>query len=257
MNLLPRLALLLLSLSSTWALDLAKLVPQGYVNDYANVIPRPQRLSLERYAAAIEKQTGAELSIVTLPTLEGEPIEDVANTLYRRWGIGKKGKDEGLLLLLVVNDRRSRLEVGYGLEPILPDGASGDVLRQMRPALREGAYGDALSTAAHYLGDRIGRAKGVTIADEATPRPSRPRAEERPIPIWLMIAGGLLFLYLLATGNVGGAFFLLSMLTGGRGGGRHHRGGGGGGFGGYDSGGGGFGGFGGGDSGGGGASSDW
>jgi uncharacterized protein len=260
MNLLPRLALLLLSLSaawapSAWAIDLGKLVPQGYVNDYANVIPRPQRLALERYAATVEKQTGAELSIVTLPTLEGEPIEDVANNLYRRWGIGKKGKDEGLLLLLVVNDRRSRLEVGYGLEPILPDGASGDVLRQMRPALREGAYADALSTAAHYLGNRIAQSKGVAIAEETAPRPSRPRAEERPIPLWLMIGGGLLFLYLLATGNVGALWMLASLFSGGRGG--HHRGGGGGGFGGYDSGGGGFGGFGGGDSGGGGASSDW
>lgn len=256
MNLLSRLAVLLLFAATSSALDLGKLVPQGYVNDYANVLPSAQRLALERYAAAVEKQTGAELSLVTLPTLEGEPIEDVANSLYRRWGIGKKGKDEGLLLLLVVNDRRTRLEVGYGLEPILPDGAAGDVLRQMRPALREGAYGDALSTAAHYLGSRIGQAKGVTIADEATPRPSRPRAEERSIPIWLMIAGGLLFIYLLSTGNVGAAWFLLSMLSSGRGGGRHHRGGSGGGFGGYD-GGGGFGGFGGGDSGGGGASSDW
>jgi uncharacterized protein len=254
MNLLPRLALLLLSLSAAWALDLGKLVPQGYVNDYANVIPGPQRLALERYAALVEKQTGAQLAIVTLPTLEGEPIEDVANTLYRRWGIGKKGKDEGLLLLLAVNDRRSRLEIGYGLEPILPDGASGDVLRQMRPALREGAYADALSTAAHYLGNRIAQGKGVALAEESTPRPARARPAERPIPLWLMIGGGLLFLYLLATGNVSALWLLSSLFSSG---GSHHRGGGGGGFGGYDSGGGGFGGFGGGDSGGGGASSDW
>jgi uncharacterized protein len=249
-----RLALLLLSLTSAWAIDLGKLVPQGYVNDYANVIPRPQRLALERYAALVEKQTGAQFAIVTLPTLEGEPIEDVANTLYRRWGIGQKGKDEGLLLLLVVNDRRSRLEVGYGLEPILPDGASGDVLRQMRPALREGAYGDALSTAAHYLGNRVAQGKGVALAEDSTPRPSRARPAEQPIPLWLILAGGALFLYLLATGNVSAAWFLASMLSGGRS--HHHRGGSGGGFGGYD-GGGGFGGFGGGDSGGGGASSDW
>jgi uncharacterized protein len=253
MNLL-RLATLLLSLSAAWALDLGKLVPQGYVNDYANVIPGPQRLALERYAATVEKQTGAQLAIVTLPTLEGEPIEDVANTLYRRWGIGKKGKDEGLLLLLAVNDRRSRLEIGYGLEPILPDGASGDVLRQMRPALREGAYGDALSTAAHYLGNRIAQSKGVALAEESTPRPARARPAERPIPLWLMIGGGLLFLYLLATGNFSALWILSSLLSSGRG--HHHRGGSSGGFGGYDSGGG-FGGFGGGDSGGGGASSDW
>lgn len=85
MHPLLRLApLLLLALSSALALDLSKLVPQGYINDYANVIPAPQRLALERYAANLEQQTGAQIAIVTLPSLDGEPIEDVANSLYRR-----------------------------------------------------------------------------------------------------------------------------------------------------------------------------
>ena len=94
-----RLAIAFWIAASGWALDLGKLVPQGYVNDYANVIPAAQREALERYCAAVEKATGAQMALVTLPTLEGEPVEDVANSLYRRWGIGKKGKDEGLLLL--------------------------------------------------------------------------------------------------------------------------------------------------------------
>ena len=66
------------------------------------------------------------------PRLEGEPIEDVANTIYRAWGVGQKGKNEGILLLLAIGDRRNRLEVGYGLEPILPDGFVG--LRAARDA---------------------------------------------------------------------------------------------------------------------------
>ncbi len=247
-----RLAIAFCMAASVWALDLGKLVPQGYVNDYANVIPAAQRESLERYCAAVEKATGAQMALVTLPTLEGEPVEDVANSLYRRWGIGKKGKDEGLLLLLIVGDRRSRLEVGYGLEPILPDGSAGAVLREMRPALREGAYGDALIAASHYLGTRIGQAKNVTVEDGAAPQPERRRKKEGAIPLWLMIVGGIFLLYLIGSGNIGAAWMLGSVLSG--------RGGrGGGGFGGYDGGGGsgGFGGFGGGDSGGGGSSSDW
>jgi uncharacterized protein len=246
-----RLAFILLQALAACALDLGQLVPQGYVSDYANVIPRAQRDALERYCTAIEQQTGAQMAIVTLPTLEGEPVEDVANALYRRWGIGKKGKDEGLLLLLVVNDRRSRLEVGYGLEPILPDGSAGDVLREMRPALREAAYGDALIAASKLLGTRIAQGKQITLADDAAPRPQKQRKSERAIPLWLMIVGGLFLLFLIGSGNSGMAWMLGSVLMN-RGGGR-----GGGGFGGYDSGGGGFGGFGGGDSGGGGASSDW
>lgn len=235
--------------TSGWALDLGKLVPQGYVNDYANVIPASQRVALERYCAAVEKATGAQMALVTIPTLEGEPVEDVANSLYRRWGVGKKGKDEGLLLLLVVGDRRTRLEVGYGLEPILPDGSAGTVLREMRPALREGAYGDALVAASHYLGTRIATAKNVAVEDEVTPQPVQRRKKEGAVPLWLMVLGGIFFLYLLGSGNLGAAWMLGSVFSG-----RSDRGGGG--FGG-GGGSGGFGGFGGGDSGGGGASSDW
>ena len=247
-----RLAFVFWLVASGWALDLGKLVPQGYVNDYANVIPASQREVLERYCAAVEKATGAQMALVTIPTLEGEPVEDVANSLYRRWGIGKKGKDEGLLLLLVVGDRRTRLEVGYGLEPILPDGSAGSVLREMRPALREGAYGDALLAASHYLGTRIAKAKNVEVEGGATPEPVQRRKKEGAVPLWLMIVGGIFFLYLLGSGNLG-ALWLLGSIFSGRGGGG---GGGGGGFGG-GGGAGGFGGFGGGDSGGGGSSSDW
>ena len=67
-----------------------------------------------------------------------------ANTLFRQWGVGKKGKDEGIMLLLAIKDHRDRIEVGYGLEPILPDGFAGSVLRGMRPLLRQGAYGQAM-----------------------------------------------------------------------------------------------------------------
>ena len=73
--------------------------------------------------------------------------------------MGQKGKNEGILLLLSIEDRRSRLEVGYGLEPILPDGLSGSILRQMRPALRQGDYGDAMLAAAETIGDTIAQAK--------------------------------------------------------------------------------------------------
>ena len=75
------------------------------------------------------------MAIVLVDTLEDEPIEDVANRLYREWGIGKKGKDEGILLLLAVKDHKQRAEIGYGLEPIVPDGYAGGVLRGIRPIL--------------------------------------------------------------------------------------------------------------------------
>jgi uncharacterized protein len=246
------------------AVDFTALQPQGYVSDFGQVIDPANRAEIESYCAAVERATGAEIAIVTIPSLEGEPAEDVANALFRRWGVGKKGANEGIMLLLSIRDRRARLEVGYGLEPIIPDGAAGGILRTMAPFLRQGQYGPALLEAAREIGSRIAKEKGVEI-DSATARRPRPRQREQQFPIGLIIGGIVLFA-------------VLSGMFGGGGGGRHTRGGfggmlpglilgnmmgrsfggrhSGGGFGGFDSGGG-FGGFGGGDSGGGGASSDW
>ena len=245
--------------ATAFGLDLNKLKPQGYVNDFAHVLDDASHARLEAYCGRVEQVTGVQMAIVTIDTLDGEPIEDVTNTLYRRWGVGKKGKDEGIMLLLAIKDRRDRLEVGYGLEPILPDGFAGSVLREARQLLRQNAYGAALFAAAEEMGNRIAAAKGVAL--DIGLRPQRRVVNQRPGIPWPFIVIGIIVLLMLMRGGGGGGF-LTGMILGnllGRGG----RGGwGGGGFGGYDSGGGGgggggFGGFGGGDSGGGGASSDW
>ena len=254
--LLPVLALV----SPLFSLDLDKLKPQGYVSDFAHVLDDSSRARLEEYAGRVEQATGVQMALVTLDSVDGEPIEDVANSLYRKWGVGKKGKDEGILLLLAIKDHRDRIEVGYGLEPILPDGFDGSVLRTARPLLRQGAYGDALFTAADEMGSRIAAAKGIALNFSVRPRLRQVQA--RPSIPWPIVVIGILFLLFLLRRGGGGGGFLTGMILGnllGRGGGGGW--GGGGGFGGYDSGGGGggggFGGFGGGDSGGGGASSDW
>ncbi len=253
------LAPLLALAAALAALDLDKLKPQGYVSDFARVLDQPSRARLEDYAGRVEQATGVQMAIVTIDSLDGQPIEDVTNSLYRKWGVGKKGKDEGIMLLLAIKDHRDRVEVGYGLEPILPDGFDGSVLRAARPLLQQGAYGQALFAAADQMGSRIAAAKGVALNFSLRPR-LRPVQERRSIP-WPVVVIGILFLLFLMRRGGGGGGFLTGMILGnllGRGGGG---GWGGGGFGGYSSGGGGgsggFGGFGGGDSGGGGASSDW
>jgi uncharacterized protein len=244
------------------AVDWKALHPQGYVSDFSGVIDSHSRQVLNDYSAAVEKSTGAQLALVTIPSLQGEPLEDVANDLFHAWGIGQKNKDNGVLLLLVVGDRRSRLEVGNGLEEILPDGFDGLLLENMRPELRAGQYGPAIITAAQVIGEAIAKARGVKIAAPAMPVPQRPIVWRHAVP-WIPILFGLFIFWVLLRSNargggVGGGFWqgmiLGNLLQGVSYGGR-----GGGGFGGYDSGGasGGFGGFGGGDSGGGGASSDW
>ena len=242
--------------ASALAIDISKLQPQGYVSDFAGVVDARSKGELERYAALVKERTGAEMAFVTVKTLDGDPIEDVANKLFGKWGIGVKGKDEGTLLLLAVDDHRSRLEIGYGLEPILPDGLAGAVLRDMRPALRQSQYGDAMIAAAANVGARIAQAKGVQL--DGAPQPRVQREPEGGIPPIVIIIGGVILLVVLLNSRGGprmggmGPIWYGGYPGGGAGGPRS-----GGGFGGYDSGGGGFGGFGGGNSGGGGASGNW
>ena len=249
---------LLFCAGSAIAVDFGALKPQGYVSDFAGVIDAGAKAQLERYCGVVEKSTGAQIALVTITTLEGEPVEDVANTLFRKWGIGQKGKNEGVLLLLVTQDHRSRLEVGYGLEPIMPDGFAGGLLRQLRPALRDNHISDAMMQAAQVIGATIAKEKNVSL-DTNLVRPQRVRQKESPIPWWVIVGGLALFFVLMRGGGGGGGglgSFLPGMILGNMMG-RSSRGGrDSGGFGGSDSGGG-FGGFGGGDSGGGGSSSDW
>lgn len=245
--------------ASLFSLDLKSLKPQGYVSDFANVLDPQSRAQLEAYCGQVEQTTGAQMAIVTLKSLDNEPIEDVTNTLFRQWGVGKKGKDEGIMFLLAIQDHRDRIEVGYGLEPILPDGFDGSILRAIQPLLRQGAYGQAVISGAVRIGSGIAQAKGIAPQAGAPP-PTRDRtvSTHRSIPLPVIIIG-IVVLLLLFRGGGGGGFlagmFLGNLLGGGRGGGSSW---GGGGFGGGDGGGGGgFGGFGGGDSGGGGASGSW
>lgn len=242
------------------AVDITTLQPQGYVNDFASVLSPQTVARINSYCNRVESATGAQIAIVTVQTLDGDPIEDAANALYRRWGIGKKGSNEGVLLLLSIRDRRSRVEVGYGLEPYIPDGFAGSVLRSMRPALRANDYDSALEEGARTLGETIAKAKNVQISDAPERRTRRHSSEGFP---WHAIIIAIIAVLVVSRlggsgrggGGGGGGGFLMGMLLGQvLSGGSRTRGGGG--FGGYDSGDS-FGGFGGGDSGGGGASSDW
>ena len=100
---------------------------RGFVNDYAGIISDNGTSQLEAQLAQLEKDTSAEVAVVTIQSLQGEPLEDYANKLFEKWGIGKKGKDNGVLLLVSVDDRKMRIEVGYGIEPIITDSRAGRI----------------------------------------------------------------------------------------------------------------------------------
>ena len=248
--------------------------PTGYVSDLAHVLNDTAKDKLEAFCTKVEQQLGVQFALVTIDTIGDQPIRDFALDLGRKWGVGDRKSNQGVLLLVVVKDHKLDIETGRGIEPYLTDGFSGSILRSMRPDLRADDYGAALQTAAREMASQIAQGKGITFSDDGT-LPPRRQAQRAPkssgVPFSLIIVGIFLLLWLFGRGGRrggggpryrggGSGGFWTGMVVGDllRGAGRSSGDwGGGGGFGNDSGGGGGFGGFGGGDFGGGGASSDW
>jgi uncharacterized protein len=236
--------------------------PTNYVNDFAGVLSPGTLASLNALCAQADRLAHAQIAVVTVKSLDGEPIENFATALEDKWKVGKKGTDRGLLLILATDDRKYRIEVGYGLEGILPDGRVGDIGRAMVPYLRQNDYDGAVTMAVRQIAGVIAADAGVTL--NTGPRPAyAPAQQARPLTLGeVLVLGVILLLVIFFLARVGGSGllgFLIGMFMGGGGrGGWGGRGGGGGGdWGGGGGGDGGFGGFGGGSSGGGGASGGW
>jgi uncharacterized protein len=235
--------------------DLPK--PTNYVSDFAGVLSPQTQASLNALCAQVDRQAHAQIAVVTIKSLDGEPIENFATALEDKWKVGKKGTDRGLLLIFATTDRKYRIEVGYGLEGILPDGRVGDIGRQIVPYLRQNNFDAAVTLAVQQIAGVIAADAGVTLT--AQPRRGPPPVPQaQPLTLGQVVVLGLVLLgviFLLARlGGSGLLGFLIGMFLGGGGGGGR---GGGGGWGGGGGDGGGFGGFGGGSSGGGGASGSW
>ncbi len=141
----------LLGASLALAEDIKSIHPTGYVTDLAGVIGAEKKAALEALGTELEQKTGAQMAIVTVRSLDGESVEYYAVDLYKHLGTGSKKDNRGVLLLLAPNDRKYRIEVGYGLEPVINDARAGDAGRAMVPFLRQGDYGDAVETAAWQL----------------------------------------------------------------------------------------------------------
>ncbi len=235
------LCLLALS-SSAAALDVPPL--KGRVNDYAGVLSPAAQAALESKLKAHEDETSQQFVLLTVPTLEGEPIENFSIAVVEKWKLGREKADDGLLMLVVPKDRKLRIEVGYGLEGVIPDAIAARVRSEiMVPAFRVNDFAGGVERAFDVL---MAQGRGDPNA-----MPKQKQTSKGGSPI-LFVA--LLFL-----------FILLSNRFGGRRRTRYYGGWGGGGFGGFGGGGGGGGGWGGGGGfsgggggfGGGGASGDW
>lgn len=252
------LLLVPLAPSLAWEKPL-ELKPSGYVNDFAGVIGQSTKFQLTALCTEVNDKTHAQISVVTVKSLEGMPIEDFSIKLATKWGIGPKQTERGVLILLATEDRQDRFEVGYGLEPILPDGRTGSIGREAVPYLKEGNYDAAILFMTRRVAEIIAQDRGVvlTVGTSAVP-PPRSRHDGNDAG-WVRIIAWLIIGFLLLVFR----FARQPSMRGGNA--RYGRGGGGwwigpmmgGGFGGGGGGGGGFGGFGGGSFGGGGSSGSW
>ncbi|MGI6685595.1 MAG: TPM domain-containing protein [Bacillota bacterium] len=220
-----------------------------YVQDYADILNPETEAKLLALGDELDQKTTAQLTVVTVTSLNEMPIEDYAIGLFRDWGIGSKEKNNGVLLLIAPTERQSRIEVGYGLEGALPDGKTGRIQDDyMIPKFQAGDYDGGINDCYLVLAGVIAEEYQVQLSGNMT-LPVAPATEDLSVtlPPWLVIlfAFVIILLIYLDFRFLGGmiTWFLLSSLR--RGGGR----GGGGGFGG--------GGFGGGSSGGGGSSRNW
>jgi uncharacterized protein len=233
------------------------LKPTNYVNDFADVLSSATVTRLNDLCLQVDQKAHAQIAVVTVKSVDGQDVVSYAVALYQKWGIGAKGKDRGVLILIATQDHKYWTTVGYGLEGILPDGKVGGFGREMVPLLRSGDYAGAVTLITSRVATVIAQDAGVTLDNQPQIRPAAHRRQNSPagtvlisafifffivVPVLRLIFGG---------GGGGGLGFLLGMLLGSGGGG--YRGGGGFGGGGF----GGFGGFGGGSTGGGGAGGSW
>lgn len=222
--------------------------PVGYVNDFAHLLSSSDVGRLTNLVTELERKTTSEIAIVTLESIPEGDIESYAVDLFAAWGIGKKGEDNGLLILVSVGERLVRIEVGYGLEGIITDGMAGEVIRQkIAPSFGRGEFGTGLFTGTATLANLIARGKGVELSALSSLSQEDYEVAAKSESQRKRALTNLFYLFLILF-FLGGRFFLLPWLFF-MGGGFWGRGGGG--FG------GGFGGFGGGLSGGGGATGRW
>lgn len=211
---------------------------------------------MEVTAREVFVKTGTAIVVATVTSLEGEEINDYVNRLYAAWGVGRKGEDKGVLIFVAVRERKMRIETGYGVEGILPDGLVGEIRdRYIIPFFRRGEYGKGLQAGMTAIAAVVTKNAGVRLDDSPSGKAPLEKGERKgrigllsPWTVFLIVV----VLALLLGGGRGRELlpWLFLWIWGGRGGGRYNGGG-------FDGFGGGFGGFGGGMSGGGGAGGDW
>jgi uncharacterized protein len=218
-----RLALIAATLSVAMIVSAAE-VPflTGRVTDNAEILSPGTRSSLTERLKAHEDGTGNQIAVLTVPTLEGENIEDYAVKVFAAWKLGKKGKDNGILIMVVPKDRRMRIEVGYGLEGALPDARAGAIIRDvMTPRFKTGDYDGGVEAGVKAVIEVLEKGEAAVIegkADGKTPASTGLHFDAPDLPITERILIGAFIFGIIGLFTVigivapGGGWFLYPFL---------------------------------------------
>ncbi|MED4206740.1 TPM domain-containing protein [Neobacillus mesonae] len=207
--------------------QIPKPVGDIFVQDFANVLSETEVSQLNAYGRSIEDQTTAQIAVLTVPTIGDRSIEEFANEAFRKYGIGNRKENNGVLLVLAMKEKKIRIEVGYGLEGRIPDGKGGRILDEYAiPQLRNGQPGQAIVDTYKVLAKEVlaeyGIKGGIGQQGEQVPRAASGQDEGIGIPSWLIVII-ILVVVILDFKFFGGTltYFLLSIIIrgGGRGGG--------------------------------------
>ena len=175
LQLLGALVLFLLAPALSNALDVPPL--RGRVNDYAKLLSQERALALEAQLEKFEQETGHQIAVLTIPSLEGDSLEDFSIRVAETWKIGKKGFDNGAILLVARDDRKLRIEVGYGLEGVLPDAIASRIIREViTPRFRSGDYAGGIDGGVNAI---LKVARGETLPERAPSGARRNRFTRR------------------------------------------------------------------------------
>jgi uncharacterized protein len=170
--------------------------PQGWVNDFASVIAADYSGKISALIDEVEKKTGSEIAVVTINSIAPYDEAGYARLIFDAWKIGKKGKDNGVLILVAVKERRWRIETGYGVEGILPDGLCGEIGRKyMVPYLKEGRYGEGLYNGVLAIASVIAKDAGVTMEGISLPKVRQDSGLPMAMPFFYIFCPVFFFLW--------------------------------------------------------------
>ncbi len=149
--------------------DIEKIInskPEGYVTDYANILDLNDNNEISELAKVIDQKSKVQIAVVTIPSLGLYTIEEFSYKIFEKWGVGQKGENNGILIALALNEKKVKIEVGYGLEYLIPDSKAALIIQNFGiPYFKQSYYGKGIYNMVYKLGSIVAENNGQKLSD--------------------------------------------------------------------------------------------